>query len=441
MEFLPKSTAETSRSQAQQIITGKCMDHPRPCSSSYNVGSEEEEDMANCLIMLAQSVSPTKQSNSDLNSQNTEKLKHPSLSNISYDSYKYECKTCNRFFHSFQALGGHRTSHKKPKLAAEEDRNSASIKTEYFIKDQPKLIVEEHMENKIITTNKSPFPPPGFIQTGCKTNKAKVHECSICGSEFFSGQALGGHMRRHRAVPPSTNQIVVSTSMNATSAQYTSEKSPMLSLDLNLPAPEAVVDDVHSNFQFPSASSQQHLAFPAAALNTSAGEKKTLKKPSQTSRGVPKGVEHTIEVSNSDLFDVLNSGDNNGEFGTNGETNNLVNNEATSSGSSFMNIDNDGELLDNDGNPLVPTGIVESDSEVELVFDETANLKIPTSGKDRSDKGYGTNSLLEQWRDSYPDNDDYDPYDDDMYENHDLSEHLQSIYDDLDITVRGRKKK
>ncbi|GKE91226.1 hypothetical protein Tco_1572321, partial [Tanacetum coccineum] len=43
--------------------------------------------------------------------------------------------------------------------------------------------------------------------------------------------------------------------------------------------------------------------------------------------------------------------------------------------------------------------------------------------------------------DSYPDNDDYDSYDDDMYKNHDLSEYLQSIYDDLDITVRGRKKK
>ncbi|GKA80486.1 hypothetical protein Tco_0787178, partial [Tanacetum coccineum] len=45
------------------------------------------------------------------------------------------------------------------------------------------------------------------------------------------------------------------------------------------------------------------------------------------------------------------------------------------------------------------------------------------------------NSLLEQWRDSYPDNDDYDPYDDDMYENHDMSEHLQSICDDLNITI------
>nr|GEV70286.1 hypothetical protein [Tanacetum cinerariifolium] len=137
-----------------------------------------------------------------------------------------------------------------------------------------------------------------------------------------------------------------------------------------------------------------------------------------------KGVEPTTEVSNSNSFDVLNSVDNDGEFGINGGTTNLVNNGATSSGSSFMNIDDDREfdsnipisekidkierqiskgklrLLDNDGNPLVPTSSVESDSEVDVVFDETANLRISTSGKDESDKGYGTNSLLEQLRDS-----------------------------------------
>ncbi|GJU05333.1 hypothetical protein Tco_1121763, partial [Tanacetum coccineum] len=167
-----------------------------------------------------------------------------------------------------------------------------------------------------------------------------------------------------------------------------------------------------------------------------------------------KCVEPTIEVSNSNPFYVLNLVDNDVEFGTNGGTSNLGNNEAndgefasnTPIGEKIDKIErqiSEGKLrlLDNDGNLLVPTGIVKSDSEVEVVFDETANLMIPTSAKDRSDKGYGTNSLLEQWRDSYPHNDDYDPYDDDMYENHDLSEHLQSICDDLDITVRGRKKK
>ncbi|GJX30735.1 zinc knuckle CX2CX4HX4C containing protein [Tanacetum coccineum] len=146
-----------------------------------------------------------------------------------------------------------------------------------------------------------------------------------------------------------------------------------------------------------------------------------------------KGVEPTIEVSNPNPFDVLNSVDNDVEFGTNRGTTNLVNNEATSSGKL--------RLSDNEGNPLVLTGIMESDSEVEVVFDDTANLRISMSGKDGSDKGYGTNSLLEQWRDSYPDNDDYDRYDDDMYENHDLSEHLQSICDDLVITADREKER
>nr|GEV23624.1 hypothetical protein [Tanacetum cinerariifolium] len=102
---------------------------------------------------------------------------------------------------------------------------------------------------------------------------------------------------------------------------------------------------------------------------TCAGEKKNVKKPSQTSRGVlvglkmgfkpqkeyrpvpknstasssgnkKKGVEPTIGVCNSNPFDVLNSVDNDVKCGTNGGTSNLVNNRATSSGSSFMNVNN-----------------------------------------------------------------------------------------------------
>ncbi|GJY42934.1 hypothetical protein Tco_0431147 [Tanacetum coccineum] len=185
--------------------------------------------------------------------------------------------------------------------------------------------------------------------------------------------------------------------------------------------------------------------------NTGAGEKKTVKKPSQTFRGVPVGP--NIAFKPQKEYRPVTKKPN---ASSSGNKKKCV--ELTIDVSSFMNIDNDGEiasntpigekidkierqicegkirLLDNDGNPLVSTGIVESDSEVEVVFDETANLRISTSG-------YGTNSLLEQWRDSYPDNDDYDPYDDDMYENHDLYEHLQSICDDLDITVHGRKMK
>ncbi|CAL4913849.1 unnamed protein product [Urochloa decumbens] len=69
----------------------------------------------------------------------------------------FECKTCNRTFPSFQALGGHRASHKKPRLA------------------------------------------DGGAGAAAEPPKPKVHGCSICGLEFAIGQALGGHMRRHRA--------------------------------------------------------------------------------------------------------------------------------------------------------------------------------------------------------------------------------------------------
>nr|GEV13155.1 RNA-directed DNA polymerase, eukaryota, reverse transcriptase zinc-binding domain protein [Tanacetum cinerariifolium] len=224
--------------------------------------------------------------------------------------------------------------------------------------------------------------------------------------------------------------------------------------------------------------------------NTGIGEKKTLKKPSQPSRSVlvgpkigfkppkeyrlvpkkptanssgnkKKGVIPTIEVSNYNPFEVLNSIDNNVELGTNGGTTNLVNNEATSSGSSFMNVDNSSTrttltidkiekfeelltngkatLVDEAGNPLKMLEYpddYDSEDEVALVDNDMAR----SMASERV--GFGTQSLLEQWRDSYG-NDDYDedPYDDDMYEGQDLSQELQAIGDNLNIRVRGRKKK
>nr|GEW50523.1 hypothetical protein [Tanacetum cinerariifolium] len=56
--------------------------------------------------------------------------------------------------------------------------------------------------------------------------------------------------------------------------------------------------------------------------------------------------------------------------------------------------------------------------------------------------GFGTTSLLEQWRDSYENGDyKYDPYDDDMYEGQEIPNKLQAKCDNLDIIVQGRKKK
>ncbi|KAM7526177.1 hypothetical protein LguiA_016079 [Lonicera macranthoides] len=152
--------------------------------------------MANCLILLAQGQ--------------TQKSTEQAL---------YECKTCNRCFPSFQALGGHRASHRKPKTTTEDKKQT-------------------------------------LCNTGVISSKSKVHECSICGAEFSSGQALGGHMRRHRVVP-------VGSSSGSDQSQLEAKKQRnLLSLDLNLPAPE---DDCReSKFQF--VSKEQVIVFSASPL-------------------------------------------------------------------------------------------------------------------------------------------------------------------------------
>ncbi|GJW76392.1 retrotransposon protein, putative, ty1-copia subclass [Tanacetum coccineum] len=218
-----------------------------------------------------------------------------------------------------------------------------------------------------------------------------------------------------------------------------------------------VMIELRSNVEYASCKVFGHI-HEECPKNTCAGEKKTLRKPSQTSRCVPvglkmgfkpqkeyrpvpkkptasssgnkkKGVKPTIEVSNSNPFEVLNSIDNDVELGTNGGTTNLVNNGATSSGSSFMNVDNSSTA----GNPLKNVefpGDCDSEDEVASVDNDMAR----SMASERV--GFGTPSLLEQWRDSYGNGDD-----DDMYEGQDLPQELQAICDNLDIRVRGRKKK
>ncbi|KAH6827256.1 C2H2-type zinc finger family protein [Perilla frutescens var. hirtella] len=108
----------------------------------------------------------------------------------------FECKTCNRQFPSFQALGGHRASHKKPRLTTAGDD----------------LLREAS--------------PP----------KPKTHECAICGLEFPIGQALGGHMRRHRSVTGQKRMPSPDLSLSPPLAPIVKKSNSrrVLCLDLNL---------------------------------------------------------------------------------------------------------------------------------------------------------------------------------------------------------------
>ncbi|KAF9597515.1 hypothetical protein IFM89_019429 [Coptis chinensis] len=198
-------------------------------SVGFAESTEEEEDMANCLILLAHGGNNNKnepsakhfEDDGGMERYNRRKIVDTATTTGKAGLYEYQCKTCNRCFASFQALGGHRASHKKPKNNMVEDQKKAIVSYDdhegHFNNNSPPL----HMGNRGIFSN----------------NKSKVHECSICGSEFSSGQALGGHMRRHRT-PTNTNMAMTTHVTTSESQEYSKKSRNVLALDLNLPAPE-----------------------------------------------------------------------------------------------------------------------------------------------------------------------------------------------------------
>ncbi|KAL6204889.1 hypothetical protein ACLB2K_022156 [Fragaria x ananassa] len=216
-------------------------------SASYE-STEEEEDMANCLILLAQGCDVVPKQQTSPVHEATGVSGHVSKAGF----YVYECKTCNRTFPSFQALGGHRASHKKPKsvAAAMADQEKKPAPIHFTTSASMDQEVEDSKQFVKKSSPPPPPPPPPSSQPAVpiqikgfqSNNKAKIHECSICGSEFSSGQALGGHMRRHRAIVANNNtttQVVgIGAAIDNNSTRSKQERSNILALDLNLPAPE-----------------------------------------------------------------------------------------------------------------------------------------------------------------------------------------------------------
>ncbi|XP_010503222.1 PREDICTED: zinc finger protein ZAT8-like [Camelina sativa] len=121
----------------------------------------------------------------------------------------FRCKTCLKEFSTFQALGGHRASHKK--LINSED---------------PSLLGS--LSNK-------------------KTKAAMTsHPCPICGVNFPMGQALGGHMRRHRNEKVSGTTLVTRSFLpeatTVTTLKKCSSGKRVACLDLDLDSMDSLVN-------------------------------------------------------------------------------------------------------------------------------------------------------------------------------------------------------
>jgi predicted RNA-binding Zn-ribbon protein involved in translation (DUF1610 family) len=133
---------------------------------------------------------------------------------------RYECPGCGRAFQSYQALGGHRASHK---------RINSNCSTTKVLLDQPEPSVETTALFSTISTPDA----DGAV----KARKALKFECPICFKVFGSGQALGGHKRSHSIAGElyernhnEGDTVVVDTEQSLVAAGF---------LDLNLPAPGA----------------------------------------------------------------------------------------------------------------------------------------------------------------------------------------------------------
>ncbi|XP_058781161.1 zinc finger protein ZAT10-like [Vicia villosa] len=162
----------------------------------------EEEYLALCLIMLARSGN-----NSNNNSTAKQILSDTESAPAPVTTVKltHKCSVCNKAFSSYQALGGHKASHRKLALmSAAEDQNQTTT------------------TSSAVTTS-----------SASNGGKIKTHDCSICHKSFPTGQALGGHKRCHYegGVGGGAGSSAVTASEGVGSSH-----SQHRDFDLNLPA-------------------------------------------------------------------------------------------------------------------------------------------------------------------------------------------------------------
>jgi DNA-directed RNA polymerase subunit RPC12/RpoP len=231
--------------------------------------TEEDEDMALCLMLLAHGgtgrAGPSSSSSPVVVAADStvKEGKFRSRRAAGADGeFVYECRTCGKCFPSFQALGGHRTSHKKPRLLPLPTPPLSSPPTdEKTSTASPAALVIPVPA----TPPKHEVPAVTAVTSGGsrqQQQRSRLHECTICGAEFASGQALGGHMRRHRPLVPAS-----STDDVGTVEVIGGKERSLLELDLNMPAPcDDAPAETTSAFPFPvNGRSAAEILFPAPA--------------------------------------------------------------------------------------------------------------------------------------------------------------------------------
>ncbi|XP_074279234.1 zinc finger protein AZF1 [Silene latifolia] len=207
--FEPESTRLNNQKSLDHWVKKKRSKRPRQetASSSSTVTDTavtEEEYLAFCLLMLAQG--------------STTSTTTTAAATTTATAAAYKCSVCGKGFGSYQALGGHKASHRRP--ATDDDKTTTVTAT---------------------TTASAAATTAVATVTG----GGKSHECSICHKRFPTGQALGGHKRCHYegvigggAAKSGSGSGVVTASegIGSSVSMSQSSASAQRNFDLNMPA-------------------------------------------------------------------------------------------------------------------------------------------------------------------------------------------------------------
>ncbi|XP_074306680.1 uncharacterized protein LOC141641938 [Silene latifolia] len=160
---------------------------------------------------------------------------------------KFDCVTCNKVFHSYQALGGHKASHKK--LQEEKDWYNPLQRDEKAILSIAECSSPDSNEKFTPKYKDEVFTDIGLGSSPTLSKKiAQKHECPICFRVFSSGQALGGHKRSHfLACNDNEAKISQSNQLVDDVIERSSSSKPRDMLDLNLLPEHVHEEDVTAN--------------------------------------------------------------------------------------------------------------------------------------------------------------------------------------------------
>lgn len=224
-----KKRSRTWYSKMAPILSESCSDVNE---SSTIVGNEIDEvtEAATCLMMMSRGyegeifVEDNDLGLEKLNSSKKSKLvdqdfelegkscdgyiqSAPDDSEVLKDSGRngeFRCVTCDKVFHSIQALNGHQRIHRTYDKCIELKLERCRELTQTSFLSVPEVDPELESAKNLLEKE------TGVGVRSCDVKKSNCYECSTCFKVFKSGQALGGHKRAHYSA---TNESKIKETM------------------------------------------------------------------------------------------------------------------------------------------------------------------------------------------------------------------------------------